>query len=240
MKQSPFSEKRFEVELIIWEILLVVLTTLLNGKGAPLSAICSPLVWCPWKSLTWATFTYCLQISNWQSQTCRRHFREDKAKSRSENAAASQLRPLKGLNDNFSDERRTKTNAVLSDFTSIIHLLNAVGTMRTKVACEVIILVTKVKRLSPKKTKKNAGHLIRAPVLETAARLDSKTGKRCCSQRRKNMFVCFFCLTLVKPTHAHHASTHVSYRCTHTHRNRNIAGQQHLVRAVAREIKSHF
>lgn len=126
---------------------MVVLTTLLNGKGSPLSAICSPLVGCPWKSLTRATFTYCLQISNWQSQTCRRHFGEDKARSRSENVAASQLCPLKGLKDNFSDERRTKTNAVLSDFTSIIHLLNVFGTMRRKMACEVIILVTKVKRL---------------------------------------------------------------------------------------------
>lgn len=67
------------------------------------------------------------------------------------NAAASQLRPLKGSNDNFSDERRTKTNAVLSDFTSIIHLLNAAGTMRTKMPCEVIILLTKVKRLSGKR-----------------------------------------------------------------------------------------
>lgn len=68
----------------------------------------------------------------------------DKAR-RSENVAASQLRSLNELNDNFSDERAAKTNALLSDFTSIIRLLNAAGTMRAKVACEVIIPVTKVK-----------------------------------------------------------------------------------------------
>lgn len=44
-----------------------------------MSAICSPLVQCPWKSLTWSTLTCSLQISNSKSQTLRRHFSKDKA-----------------------------------------------------------------------------------------------------------------------------------------------------------------
>lgn len=67
------------------------------------------------------------------------------------------------------DERRGKTNAVLSGFTSIIHPLNEAHTMRTKMACvKRSPWATRVKRLS---LKKNAGHFRRrAPVRWTAAR----------------------------------------------------------------------
>lgn len=46
-----------------------------------MSAICSPLLGCPEKLLTWAALTCSLQISNFAAQTCRRHSATDKKKS---------------------------------------------------------------------------------------------------------------------------------------------------------------
>lgn len=133
-------------------------------------------MWCPWKSLTWATLTYCLQISNWQSQTCRRHFGEDKAESRGENAPVLLNCGLfwggqkRGWTIISQDERRGKTNAVLSGFTSIIHPLNEARTMRTKMACvKWSPWATWVKRLRLGR-KKYAGHFRRrAPVRRTGS-----------------------------------------------------------------------
>lgn len=90
------------------------------------------------------------------------------------------------------DERRGKTNAVLSDFTSIIHPLNAARTMRTKMACvKRSPWATRVKRLS----LKNAGHFRRrAPVRWTAARALAHLDSRALKKRREKKK---FCLSLI-------------------------------------------
>lgn len=87
---------------------------------------------------------------------------------------ASQLRPLKGLSDNFSDERGPKTNADLSAFTSFIHLVNAASTMRTKVACKAMT----------KKVKASSETLIREHLQPGTAQLSGES--QCHRKRNQN------------------------------------------------------
>lgn len=155
-------------------------------------------------------------------------------KSQWKRVCASQLRPLKELNDNFSDERRGKTNAVLSDFTSIIHLLNAARTMRTKMACVKWSLWAQKLRGSAWKTQvTRAEHLCvrrrrRRPRDHWLTLTANHIFPVLFFFKQQKIWINKDSVTWVKRTHR---------------RKRNTAEQQHLVTALLcfwSKLKSHF